>query len=109
MVTGEYFISFISLRMYGLLKHLKCSSEKLTILSYGSLELNERCKIELTLFNFLFQAIFDLTLISRNIHVFPNCNKAKNLNRLSIKYRSYPKSTKINTFKQQNMCMTQTL
>ena len=26
----------------GLLKHLKCSSEKLTILSYDTLELNER-------------------------------------------------------------------
>ena len=39
MATGGYFISFISLCMKGLLKHLKCSSEKITILSYGTLEL----------------------------------------------------------------------
>ena len=46
-------MSFISLCMLGLLKHLKCSSEKLTILSYGTLELNERYGgkiIELKLF-----------------------------------------------------------
>ena len=45
MATGGYFMSFISLCIQGLLKHLRCSSEKLTILSYGTLELNERVLI----------------------------------------------------------------
>ena len=47
-------MSFISLCMQGLLKHLKCSSEKLTILRYGTLELNDR-------YRFLKLLVLDLT------------------------------------------------
>ena len=42
MATGGHFMFFISLCMYGLLKHLKCSPEKLKIFSYDTLEINER-------------------------------------------------------------------
>ena len=46
MATGGHFMSFISLRLFGLFKHEKCSPEKFTILSYDTLELNERYEMK---------------------------------------------------------------
>ena len=41
--NGHWRVLYVHFTVYvRIFKHLKCSSEKLTILSYGTLELNER-------------------------------------------------------------------